>query len=138
MQYIVPKFIGREPKIVGPFSFKQFIFIGIAGTISFVLYFMVPLSVFILSCVVLGGSAFALAFLKIGGRSLPEILTHFFNFSISPKIYIWKKKEVPPPKLILKKELKKIEPAKKIGSIPKIAGKSRLKNLAARIETKIK
>ena len=79
----------------------------------------------------LGG--FALAFLKSGGRSLPVVLKNFFGFSISPKIYLWKKKGGLPPKIIEKQEtLEETEES----PVPKIIGKSRLKNLSSEIETK--
>ena len=140
MQYTVPKFIEHEPKVVGPFTFKQFIFVGIAGAVCFLLYFALgkkSLLLFILCCLILMGGALSLAFLTIGGRSLPKMLSHFFTFSISPKIYLWKKKEVPPPQFIRKEEIK-AEPAEKIAPAPKIVGKSQLKKLAAQIETKTK
>ena len=140
MQHTVPKFIEHEPKVVGPFTFKQFIFVGIAGAVCFLLYFTLgkkSLFLFILSSAILIGGALSLAFLKVGGRSLPAVLSHFFTFSISPKIYLWKKKEIPPPQFIRKEEIK-AEPAEKIAPAPKIVGKSQLKKLAAQIETKTK
>ncbi len=132
-QFTVPQFIEHEAKIVGPLTFKQFIFIGIAGAICFVLYFTVPFFVFILGTIVIMLVGVALAFLKTGGRSLPIVLKNFFNFSMGPKIYLWKKKGGLPPKIIEKKEpLEEAEEA----PTPKIVGKSRLKNLSSEIEIK--
>ena len=135
MRFIVPKFIEHEAKIVGPLTFNQFIFIGIAGAICFVLYFTVPFSFFTIACFVLGIGAVALAFLKIGGRSLPIILGNFLKFNVSPKIYIWRKNEA----LIktFKKEVIKKEEEKE--ELPlKIAKNSQLKKLKTQIETKTK
>src|SRR4030042_7019655 len=95
MRFTVPQFIEHEAKIVGPLTFKQFIYFGIAGSICFILYFSVPFSVFFLSCIVLGMTALVLAFLKIGGRGVPTILSNFLRFSLTPKMYIWKKSEKP-------------------------------------------
>ena len=57
---------------------------------------------------ILGGGAIALAFLKIGGKSLPVHLMNFLSFSISPKIYIWKKMKRR-LKILKKQEFKKKE-----------------------------
>jgi len=92
MQFTVPQFIEKEPKIVGPFTFKQFIFIGIAGGVCIFLYFTVPLPVFIITAAILLTAAFALAFLKIKGIPLPAVIKNFFFFLFKPKIYLWKKK----------------------------------------------
>jgi len=124
-----------EAKIVGPLTFRQFIFIGIAGAICFVLYFTFPFSLFLLATIVLGSGAVAFAFLKIGGRGLPTILGNFLKFSLAPKIYLWGKKEVPTE--VFKKEVVKAEEKKE--ELPlKIAEKSQLKKLRTQIETKTK
>jgi len=90
--------------------------------------------------VILGGAGAALAFLKIGGMSLPSILANFFKFSVAPKIYIWKKREQPGIRIYKREE--KTSPAKAAGDgeeLPlKIAEKSRLKRLHTQIETKTK
>lgn len=133
MRFTVPKFIEHEAKIVGPLTFRQFIFIGMAGGICFILYFTVSFSIFLTAVLVLEGGAIALAFLKIGGRSLPTILGNFLKFSVSPKMYIWKKTEAS-IKVFKKEEIKKegVE-----DELPlKIAEKSQLKKLRTQIETK--
>jgi len=135
MRFTVPQFIEMEAKIVGPLTFRQFIFIGIAGAICFVLYFTFPFSLFLLATIVLGSGAVAFAFLKIGGRGLPTILGNFLKFSLAPKIYLWGKKEVPTE--VFKKEMAKAEEKKE--ELPlKIAEKSQLKKLRTQIETKTK
>jgi hypothetical protein len=137
-QFTVPKFIEMEPKIVGPFTFKQFIFVGLAGAVCFVLYFSLSKTnffLFTLLTIFLIGGALAFAFLKIGGRSLPTILQNFFSFLFSSKIYLWKRKAAPSP--IIKKEEPKLKRAEEVPT-PKIAGKSRLKNLSTQIELKTK
>ena len=135
MRFTVPQFIEMEAKIVGPLTFRQFIFIGIAGAICFVLYFTLPFSLFLLATIVLGSGAVAFAFLKIGGQGLPTVLGNFLKFSLAPKIYLWGKKEVPTE--VFKKEVVKAEEKKE--ELPlKIAEKSQLKKLRTQIETKTK
>ncbi len=136
MEFVVPKFIEREAKIVGPFTFKQFIFIGVAGGLCLLLYFVLPISVFIIVAIILLGGAFALAFLKIKKTSLPVFIKNFFIFLSRPRVYLWKKKGVPPK--FLKKEKKAIrgeEEIKKESNL-KVARDSKLSELFTRIETK--
>ena len=137
MEFTVPQFIERKPKIVGPFTFKQFVFVGTASGICLFLYFTVPFQVFIIATVFLLGTAFALAFLKIGKTSLPVFLKNLFSFLWKPKVYLWKKKMVP-PKIIKKERIVKKEAEIKEKPSPKIAERSRLKELFTHIETRSK
>ena len=132
MRFTVPQFIEHEAKIVGPLTFKQFTYIGIAAAICFILYFSVPFSVFILACIFIGGASIALAFLKIGGRSLPGVMGSFLKFKLSPRMYLWKKKEGTIS--VLKKAEK--EEVEKEETPLKIARKSKLKSIQTEIETK--
>ncbi len=135
MRFTVPQFIDYEAKIVGPLTFRQFIYVGIAGAVCFVFYFTFPFYIFIISCIILGGGALAFAFIKIGGRSLPTILANLLRFSLTPKMYIWRKKEA--TVTVFKKEIKKEEKIEE--ELPlKIAEKSRLKKMKTQIETKTK
>ncbi|MDD2696820.1 MAG: PrgI family protein [Candidatus Pacebacteria bacterium] len=136
MRFVVPQFIEYEAKVVGPLTFRQFVYVGIAAAICFILYFSVPFSLFLVACVVLGIGALALAFLKIGGRSLPTILANFLRFNLAPKMYIWRRKEE--AITIFKKEEIKKEEVKEEELPLKIAEKSQLKKLRTKIETKTK
>lgn len=134
MRFTVPQFIEHETKIVGPLTFKQFIYIGAAGAVVFFLYFSLAKKnflLFLLVSIVLMLMGTTLAFLKIGGRGLPTIIMNFFHFSISPKMYIWKKTDKPVE--VLKKEIKKTGVPE---TILKVAGESQLKKLSTRVETK--
>ena len=91
MQFQVPQFIEHEPKVIGPFTFTQFVYIGVAGAAALFLYFILPVSLFFISAIVLGAVGFGLAFVKVAGKSLPAVLLNVFTFSISPKTYIWKR-----------------------------------------------
>ena len=139
MRFTVPQFIEHEIKIVGPLTFRQFIFVGIAGAIGFFLYFTIGKTnffLFIVSCFVLGIISLALAFLQIGGRSLPTILGNFLRFNLSPKIYLWRKKEMP---VIEFKKPSTTEVMEGEVELPlKIAEKSRLKKIKTKIETRTK
>lgn len=93
MQFTVPQFIEHEPKILGPLTIKQFVFVGTTGAVCFFLYFLLPFSVFLTISIVLIFGMLVLVFLKIDGRPLLTILANALKFNLSPKMYIWKKKE---------------------------------------------
>lgn len=137
MQFTVPQFIEKEAKIIGPLTFKQFIFIGVAGALCFILYFSFGennLFLFILLAILIMGIAIALAFVKTAGQSLPTVIANFFRFSIGSKIYIWKKKEVPVISFTNPSVFKK----EKEETSLKIVEKSRLKKIGTQLETKTK
>lgn len=128
MRFAVPQFIDHQAKIIGPMTFGQFFYIGGAGGICFILYFMLPFTFFIAAAFVIMGGAAALAFLRINGRNLPSVLGSFLKFNLMPKAYIWKKKEIP----IFKANANKTntEPDTSLN----IAGKSQLKKIKTKIE----
>lgn len=133
-QFTVPQFIEHKTKIIGPLTFRQFIFIGAAGGFCLIFYFTAPFFVFVLVAMMIMPIGAALAFLKSGGRSLPIVLKNFFGFSLAPKMYLWKRKVGLPPKI------RKAAPAPKEiekSAVPTAAGKSRLNALSTQIETKI-
>ncbi|MDI6591507.1 MAG: PrgI family protein [Patescibacteria group bacterium] len=134
MRFIVPQFIEMEAKIVGPLTFRQFVFVGIAGAACFVFYFILPFYLFLISCFVLGGIALAFAFLKISSRDLPTILKNSLIFFLKPKIYLWRKGA---PLKFFKKEVIKKEKVEEVPSL-KVAGESKLRRLSTQVETKTK
>lgn len=135
MEFQVPQFIEHETKVVGPLTIKQFGYIVTAGVISFILYFSLAeknFFLFLIIAMISMGSALALAFVQIEGRSLPVVLSNFFFFSISPKIFLWKRKAFPPKIIKEEKEQKKQETEEE--PLLKISGKSHLEKLSFQIE----
>ena len=134
MEFIVPQFIEREARIIGPFTFKQSIFLGIAGGLCVFLYFFIKsFLIFLIIAFFLVGGALVLTFLKFGGASMPDVLKNFFVFFGRPKIYLWQRKAVPP------KVLKKAPPPEKEekeGLVLKISEKSHLGKLHNILETR--
>jgi hypothetical protein len=135
MQFTIPQFIEHQPKIIGPLTIKQFIFVGGAGALLFILYFLFGKThflPFIVITLIVGTLAFGLAFLKINEKSLPAVLMNVFSFSLGSKIYLWRRKEA---RIKMIKLTHKIEEKKKEdGPNLNFAGKSRLKRLSNQIE----
>ncbi len=111
MQYQIPQFIDIEDKIVGPLTFKQFIYIAGSLGICFISYRLLPFwiaALIILPTAILGG---ALAFYKINGKPFMFTLEAWFNFMLQSKLYIWKQRK-PEKKQEVKKPDAPITPNK--------------------------
>ena len=140
MQFHVPQFTEQEMKVAGPLSFRQFLMLAIAGGLIMLLYFSLAKTHFFIFLLV---SAFvliivlALAFFKFGGRSLPITLINSLSFFVRPKVYVWKKKELP-PRIVWKKveENNEIVKLKNLNPELQALGKSRLKSMAMTIDTR--
>jgi hypothetical protein len=98
MPFQVPQFIEHDPKILGPFTVKQTMYVGSALFGMVILYFTYSKTnppLFIGGSAVLFTIAFALAFIKIEGLMIPEVIKNFFVYNSTNKIYLWKRKESP-------------------------------------------
>jgi hypothetical protein len=93
MQYQVPQFIETEDKVVGPFSLRQFAYVGAAALVSGIAYFLLQTWLFVIIFIILVGGALALSFVKINGRPLMKIGLSAFNFYWKPQMYIWKSEQ---------------------------------------------
>jgi len=143
MEFTIPQFIEKEAKIVGPLTFKQFAFFGVAVLICVFFYFVIPGTIFIILAPVLVGGAFALSFYKKEGIPLPELIIGFFAFIFKPKIYLWKKKGTPPKFLRTDEEKEKAirqkekeDEEKTGGPRVKMSRGSHLHDLFTQVETK--
>lgn len=98
MQYRVPQFIEHEAKILGPLNLRQSLMVGGVIAICFFLYFMFGQEnffAFLLVAGLLTGIALAMSFGQIEGQSLPKVIKNFLNFNVSPRIFLWKRKQTP-------------------------------------------
>ncbi|MDO8470971.1 MAG: PrgI family protein [bacterium] len=91
MQFQVPQFIEREARVVGPLTFRQFLYVGAAGAVAFVMYFTLPFTLFIVGTILVVGIGASLAFFSMSGRSLPSLIIGFLSFTMGTKTYVWKK-----------------------------------------------
>ena len=89
MQFQVPQFIETEDKVVGPFSIRQFIYVGVGALVSALLYFLVSTWLFVIFAIILLGSSLAISFIKVEGRPLASVVRSAFNFYWKPQMYVW-------------------------------------------------
>ncbi len=134
MKFILPQFIERETKIIGPLTFKQFVFVALAVAVIFVIHILMPFFVFITVVILLGGGGALLTFLKIDGIPLSSLLLGFLRFGTISKIYVWQKKERGKINFF-KEEMRKKDSKEEKDMSLKIAARSKLKKLQAKVET---
>ena len=93
MQFQVPQFIETEDKIVGPLTLRQFLYIGAAGLLSFLLFFVLKIWFWFMITAILGTLTSALAFIKYNGRPMHVIILSAFKYLWQPRFYLWKRTE---------------------------------------------
>jgi hypothetical protein len=91
MRFQVPQFTDVEDKIVGPLTFKQFIYIAGSAGACVVFYYLIPWKIiaFILMVpvIIFGG---ALAFYKVNNRPFIRVVESYVKYFLTQKLYIWK------------------------------------------------
>lgn len=94
MQFQVPQFIETEDKIIGPLTLKQFGFVAVGFGISFFLFFLLSLGLWIFLALIINVITLSLAFIKVNGIPLPQVAMAAIGYFWKPKFYLWKKTEV--------------------------------------------
>lgn len=94
MQFAVPQFTDVEDKIFGPFTFKQFIFLGGGAGLSYFVFALLPRSIALIAVLPVAGFALALAFYKVNDRPFLVVLEHAFYYAIRGKLFLWKHRPV--------------------------------------------
>lgn len=101
-KYPIPQFIEQEGKIIFFLSYRQFFILVGGGATCIIIYFLLPLTFFLIGSAVVMGLAAVIAFVKINDAPIITVLLHFIGFSMAAKTYTWKKKETPYPYKIQK------------------------------------
>ena len=92
MRFEVPQFIDVEDKIVGRFTWRQFVYI--AGGIGILVTLWLVLESFLLFVLLglpIGALAASLAFQRVNNRPFSIFLESFFSYITKNKVYLWKK-----------------------------------------------
>lgn len=88
-QFVVPQFIDREDKILGPITVRQFLILLITVIVLTIMYRILDFSGFIVSIFLVGGPMIVLAFVKVNGRPFHFFLLSFLQTVLRPAIRIW-------------------------------------------------
>lgn len=130
MQFQVPQFIEVEDKIIGPFTFKQFIFMAGGAGMAYVLWRLLPFFLAIPLVVGVVALAAALAFFQVNGRPFILALENGFYYFLHPKLYLWNNSQ---KKKVVAREVQ--APKASAVYIPKLTD-SRLHELAWSLDIK--
>ncbi len=93
MRFEVPQFIEIEDKIIGPLTWKQFVYLAGGAGILIVLYLILPFIVFVILGLPFGALAASLAFHKINNRPFSIFLESFVGYLTKTKLYLWRRHE---------------------------------------------
>jgi hypothetical protein len=93
MKFEVPQFIEVEDKIVGPLTWRQFVYLaGGAGALS-ICYFVLPFILFVIIGLPIGALAGFLAFHKVNNRPFSIFLESAVNYFRKGRLYLWRKEK---------------------------------------------
>ena len=95
MQFQVPQFIEVEDTIVGPFTFKQLIFILGGGGGIYLLKILLPGFLAYPAMMVFAVFTWALVFYKYNDRPFILALQSATKYYFSSKLYLWNKRPKP-------------------------------------------
>lgn len=93
MRYQLPQFIETEVKLIGPFTLRQFLWLGGGGALLFVLFMTMPFSLFIILAIPIGGVSAALAFAKVEGMPLINYIAAILAYTLNPKKYLFQQEK---------------------------------------------
>ena len=116
-QFIVPQFIDKEDRIIGPITVRQFLICLAATGVIFVEYKLLQTSYFILAFIPTAGLAGTFAFIKINGQPFHLFFVNFLQSQLRPKLRVWNKDI----------SLQELRGAQKIVGLPTVAKTERKK-----------
>lgn len=96
MKFQVPQFIDVEDKIIGPLTFRQFVYLAGGAGGSFVLYQFLPILLAIPLILMMIALSVALAFYKVNSKPFIYIMEAAFRYASASKLYLWKKENKKP------------------------------------------
>ncbi|HXF44227.1 MAG TPA: PrgI family protein [Candidatus Paceibacterota bacterium] len=124
----VPQFIEQKARIVGPLTLEQFLYMAVAGALSFISYYIFNFLFWFMISAVMFIIAIGLAFVKINGQSLPQVLKAGFLYVWNPRTYTWQRAVK-----IDKTDLSELEKLEEIRN--RIGFQQKLKSIAQNIAT---
>jgi hypothetical protein len=92
MQFQVPQFIDVAPKIVGPLTLRQFLYLAAAAVPTFILFFFLKFWLWLIVAGFLSAIAAVAAFAKVNGQPLSRVGFAAFWYFWNPRFFLWKSK----------------------------------------------
>lgn len=132
-KFIVPQFIEKEDKILGPITVRQFLICLGAVLIIFIEYKLLLFAYFIAAALVTAGVAGTFAFVKINGQPFHIFFLNFLQTSLRPKLRLWNREPLEADlRVFMKPEIQPIAPRPVIKERPH---STHLRELALTVNT---
>ena len=106
MRFEVPQFIEIEDKIFGPFTWKQFVYLGGGIGLAVVLFFTTPFIITFIVGIPLAILSAALAFYPVNNRPFSVLLESMWNYYKGSRMYYWRRNH----DVVYKGELREVDP----------------------------
>ncbi len=94
MRFEVPQFTDIEAKIIGPLTWKQFVYLAGGAGFLVVIYLTMPKIIFLVLGIPVGIFAGSLAFHKVNDRPLSFFVEAAFNYVLKSKLYLWRREKM--------------------------------------------
>jgi hypothetical protein len=102
MRFEVPQFIEIEDKIVGPLTWRQFVYLAGGVGVAIILFFLLPFLFFVLFALPVVALSGFLAFHRINNRPFSIFLESVVGYFTGSKLFLWKKEK--PQTIVTKRE----------------------------------
>ena len=90
-QFIVPQFIDKEDRIIGPITVRQFLICLVGAGLLFVEYSILTTAYFVLAGMITAGLAGTFGFVKVNGQPFHLFFLNFLQSQVRPKLRVWNK-----------------------------------------------
>lgn len=90
-KFIVPQFIDKEDKILGPITVRQFLISLATVFVLFILYKLLKFVYFIPTALFTVGLGGTFGFVKVNGQPFHVFFLNFLQTSIRPNLRVWDK-----------------------------------------------
>ncbi len=91
MQFQVPQFIDVQPKIIGPLTIRQFLYVAGGVVPSIIFFFLLELWLSLPLAFIFIAVSIALSFGKMNGQPLLRVALAAFKYFWEPRFYLWKR-----------------------------------------------
>jgi hypothetical protein len=112
MRFEVPQFIEVEDKIIGPFTWKQFIYLAGGAGFLIIMYLLIPsFLLFIIVGLPVAALAGFLTFHRVNNRPFSIFLESVVAYFTRSKLYLWRREH---EQTIVSRDVKEVEVANPI------------------------
>lgn len=91
MRFEVPQFIEIEDKIIGPLTWRQFVYVAGGVGIITILYLSLPFLIAVIIGLPIGVLSASLAFHRVNNRPFSIFLESLVAYTTKKKLYLWRR-----------------------------------------------